>query len=159
MTPGTGRATRLPLFGIFLLALVLRLVGIGWGLPDLESHWLSYHPDEFTHVNAAGRVLLGSFNPHLWDYGTLTVYVHETLGVLRFAKGDDVTRVMRLAVTYEVGPHRLVCREIESKSAGSTTTLLMTPEVPGRVVFKQTTSKRDRAAVRIVEELVGFTKK
>ena len=61
---------------ILLLALALRLWGLGWGLPDSMHNW-SFHPDETILLNislpefgglnlAAGRLL-----PHFYHYGTL----------------------------------------------------------------------------------------
>jgi 4-amino-4-deoxy-L-arabinose transferase-like glycosyltransferase len=65
----------LPLFAVFILALVVRLVGLRWGLPNAER-WYSYHPDESTRQIVLGvfNVLQGDFNPHFFNYPSLTVY-------------------------------------------------------------------------------------
>lgn len=61
----------LPLI-IFLLAVGLRLVGIGWGLPN-DKHVQSYHPDEgFIWVNSQKiEPTKLSFTPGFYNYGTL----------------------------------------------------------------------------------------
>ena len=60
---------------MFLLALVVRFVGLGWGLPN-AGRWGSYHPDESVHqiVGAVDTVLRGDFNPHFFNYPSLCVY-------------------------------------------------------------------------------------
>lgn len=62
-------------FSIFLLALGVRVIGFGWGLPN-AGRWNSYHPDESTHqiVGAAVSVLRGDLNPHFFNYPSLSVY-------------------------------------------------------------------------------------
>ena len=66
--PSRGLRGRVPLLALFGLALVLRLVGIGFGLPAL------YHPDEPAYVLqalAAGRGLpngLTFADPPLFKY-------------------------------------------------------------------------------------------
>jgi UDP-N-acetylglucosamine transferase subunit ALG13 len=39
------------LFGVLALALILRLWGIGWGLPNGQTRSVSYHPDENTYLH------------------------------------------------------------------------------------------------------------
>ena len=57
---------------ICLLGLLLRLLGIDWGLPDPAVHWNSYHPDEFQLVEPAFTISHGlDFNPHNFIYGNL----------------------------------------------------------------------------------------
>lgn len=77
--------------GLFLFALLIRLLGIGWGLKN-DLHNASYHPDEPT-VLMFSRVIVpgqGQFMPapgqriqHFYSYGTLY------LSLLRVA--SDVT--------------------------------------------------------------------
>lgn len=55
--------------GITLLALAVRLVGIGYGLPD-HFHW-----DEPTVMNRVIRMGGGDLNPHFFYYPTLLMYV------------------------------------------------------------------------------------
>jgi len=61
------------IFGVslFLLALLLRLVGIGWGLPNEGHHW-SYHPDEpdIWIYSQSVKPAEGKFTPGFYNYGT-----------------------------------------------------------------------------------------
>lgn len=56
------------------VALVLRLIGITWGLPD-ASHLFSYHPDEFHSLRGAFSLAMGDANPHFFNYGSLYLYL------------------------------------------------------------------------------------
>ena len=58
-----------------LFALLVRALGLTWGLPN-ENRWYSYHPDESTRqiVGAVFSVLGGDFNPHFFNYPSLSVY-------------------------------------------------------------------------------------
>lgn len=66
----------LPIAAVFLLALVLRVCGLTWGVPS-AAHWYSYHPDEST-VQLPGAVynmiVSGELNPHFFAYPSLMVY-------------------------------------------------------------------------------------
>jgi len=53
-----------------LLALVARLVGIGWALPSV------YHVDEITLVRAAMGMRFGDLNPHFFDWPSLYKYLN-----------------------------------------------------------------------------------
>jgi len=53
--------------GLFALSLILRLLGIGWGLPD-ESRHQSLHPDEL--IIAGNAVFHPYFLPDFYNYGT-----------------------------------------------------------------------------------------
>lgn len=57
---------------VFAIALLLRLAGIGWGLPNEERHW-SYHPDEPVIYLYAQNVEPAKFDfePGFYNYGTL----------------------------------------------------------------------------------------
>ncbi|MBC8065494.1 MAG: glycosyltransferase family 39 protein [Chlorobia bacterium] len=60
----------LPLL-IFAIALGLRLIGIGWGLPN-EKHVQSYHPDE-GYIWVRSQLIEPAklnFTPHFYNYGT-----------------------------------------------------------------------------------------
>jgi hypothetical protein len=59
---------------VLAIALVLRLIGITWGLPD-ETHLFSYHPDEFHSLRGAISLALGDANPHFFNYGSLYLYL------------------------------------------------------------------------------------
>ena len=58
-----------------MLALAVRVVGLTWGLPNAERFY-SYHPDEspFQIVGAVFGLLQGDFNPHFFNYPSLTIY-------------------------------------------------------------------------------------
>ena len=71
-----------PLFGkclaplaIFALALLVRAIGLTWGLPNAQRFY-SYHPDESVNqiVGAVVNLLQGDFNPHFFNYPSLSVY-------------------------------------------------------------------------------------
>jgi len=57
---------------IFVFALLWRLIGINWGLPN-DLHAQSYHPDEPVNVLYAQQVDLskGDFEPGFYNYPTL----------------------------------------------------------------------------------------
>jgi hypothetical protein len=58
--------------GIFAFALLIRLIGIGWGLKN-DLHSQSYHPDEpviFAYSQAIEPTKL-SFTPGFYNYGTV----------------------------------------------------------------------------------------
>jgi hypothetical protein len=62
---------------LFGLALGVRLVGIGWSLPNAERHY-SYHPDEWLLLLASYFVVnpyAGEFLPGFYNYGTLPMYL------------------------------------------------------------------------------------
>lgn len=68
------RAWQLAVAGLFIVALSLRLWGIGFGLPHL------YHPDEWALVMPALRILqTGDLNPHRFVYGSLHIYALSLL--------------------------------------------------------------------------------
>jgi hypothetical protein len=62
--------------GIFLIAAVVRLIGIRWGLPD-ALHWYSYHPDEYQIFSSVANLdfFNGKFNPHFFNYPSLFIYL------------------------------------------------------------------------------------
>ena len=84
--PGKAMAT-----GLFLLALLIRLPGLGWGLKN-DLHNASYHPDEPVIFGASRAIVpgQGQFLPGFYNYGTLY------LTMLRVA--SDIT------TTYTGGP-------------------------------------------------------
>ena len=62
---------------LFGLAFGVRLVGIGWSLPNAERHY-SYHPDEWLLLLASYFVInpyAGEFLPGFYNYGTLPMYL------------------------------------------------------------------------------------
>ena len=66
----------LPLLGVLLLALALRVWGLGWGLPS-ATHYFSYHPDESMVLLHAMSMnpLRGELLPHFYNYGSLQLYL------------------------------------------------------------------------------------
>ena len=79
----------LPLLGVLLLALALRVWGLGWGLPS-ATHYFSYHPDESMILShAMGMNLLGGdWLPHFYNYGTLQLYLVNAANTLVFLFGN-----------------------------------------------------------------------
>lgn len=61
---------------LFSFALFLRLIGIGWGLPD-DLHNFSYHPDETVNVLVAQQIEPAKldFDPDFYNYGTVYLTV------------------------------------------------------------------------------------
>ncbi len=59
---------------ITALALLLRILGITWALPN-SFHLFSYHPDEIFVLRPALGMLQGDWNPHFFNYGTLYLYL------------------------------------------------------------------------------------
>lgn len=67
------------LAGILLTAFVLRILGLGWGLPYV------YHPDEPTHVGIVLNILkTGDFNPHWFKYPSFRVYASLPVAIVYF---------------------------------------------------------------------------
>ena len=72
---GRGSTTRRVLLLVLAAGAALRLIGIGWGLPDID-HLCSYHPDEAPLLaTVAGMAERGTWNPHFFNYGTLYIYL------------------------------------------------------------------------------------
>jgi len=75
---------------VMLLALVVRLYGLWWGLPDASHPTFSYHPDEMLHILAAQMLAKGDIiGKHFMYGGTLYfsilnayVYFGDLLGGL-----------------------------------------------------------------------------
>jgi hypothetical protein len=62
---------------LFALAFGVRLVGIGWSLPNAERYY-SYHPDEWLILLASYFAInpyAGEFLPGFYNYGTLPMYL------------------------------------------------------------------------------------
>jgi len=70
-------ASPLPLLGVLLLALALRVWGLTWGLPS-ATHYFSYHPDETVVLlksSVTMNVFAGHLLPHYYHYGSLQFYL------------------------------------------------------------------------------------
>ncbi len=75
MTTRSKPDPRLWLGLVLATGLVLRLLGVAWGLPD-NTHWYSYHPDEWQMVEGAiGLAVRGEANPRFFNYPSLTIYL------------------------------------------------------------------------------------
>lgn len=68
----TNRDPRVWGFGLFVVALLIRLIGIGWGLPN-ENRWQSLHPDEPLNLVVAQQIEPAQldFDPNFYNYPTL----------------------------------------------------------------------------------------
>ncbi len=73
------------------LAAAVRLVGLGWGVPNV-LHRFSYHPDEWQVVETALRMVRdGDINPHFFNYPSLQVNLAAALfRVLGVSEAGDV---------------------------------------------------------------------
>ncbi len=73
---------------IFLLALLARIIGFSWGLPN-AGRWGSYHPDESSRqiVSAVASVVGGDLNPHFFSYPSLPVYATSAIYLVMSALG------------------------------------------------------------------------
>lgn len=77
-----ARRVWFPLLVIVALAALLRIAGLGWGLPN-ATHIFSYHPDEYHSLRGAlSTVLAGDLNPHFFNYGSLYLYLVTVAVVL-----------------------------------------------------------------------------
>jgi len=67
----SSKALWAALSALFVLALVARVWGVRFGLPDYV-----YHPDEHALVERATAILrTGDYNPHWFNYPTLYIYI------------------------------------------------------------------------------------
>ena len=75
-----AQASRLPLLMIVALALVLRVIGLGWALPN-AGRLFSYHPDESVVTGASLAVNPFAFqlDPHFYNYGSLSLLLNSAL--------------------------------------------------------------------------------
>jgi hypothetical protein len=66
-----GRAAWLVILALFLVALLLRVWGARFGLPEYV-----YHPDEHAIVDRAASILrTGDYSPHWFNYPSVYIYV------------------------------------------------------------------------------------
>ncbi len=74
--------------GLFVLALVIRMVGIDWGLPGAERHH-SYHPDEEIVLIYSQRVEPAKlqFTPGFYNYGTFFLTLNRVASDMVVAYG------------------------------------------------------------------------
>ena len=115
-------APSLLLASILLVALGLRLWGIGFGLPNL------YHPDEdAVLIPAITIVKTGDLEPTRMEYGTLHIYVLTAVSVVVFlisARNGYITTPEQLAV-FERGTYPAVYAHPEYFLAARATSALI----------------------------------
>jgi hypothetical protein len=87
--------------GLFALALALRILGIGWGLPSEQRHW-SLHPDEPVVLAAASRLepWAGKLDPGFYNYGTLPLTLFRLASAGAGGEGWEGQRGMLLAARF-----------------------------------------------------------
>ncbi|MCX6375651.1 MAG: glycosyltransferase family 39 protein [Armatimonadetes bacterium] len=99
------------ILAIMVLAVVLRVWGISWGLPT-ERHYFSYHPVETTVLLAALRVnfFQGALDPGFYNYGTLFIYLvnlsvvaGSVFGLINVPSGDIFSKIGEFAKFYLAG--------------------------------------------------------
>jgi hypothetical protein len=79
----------LPLIATLLLAALLRVWGLTWGLPS-ATHYYSYHTDETVVLQAAMfnmNLFAGHLLPHFYNYGSLQLYLVNIANSLAFVFG------------------------------------------------------------------------
>lgn len=109
---------------LFVGALVWRLWGLGWGLPDAH-HWYSYHPDE--RQLAAAVLSLNflnlQFNPHFFNYPSLDIYLSHLVWQLAMMLGmvSWPQQVPRWQVLHDV----LLCSRLVAATTGALTVPLV----------------------------------
>jgi len=74
---------------LFAIAFLIRLLGIGWGLPSAERHW-SLHPDEPVVLAAANRLepWAAKLDPGFYNYGTFPLALFRVAGAIWPGGGD-----------------------------------------------------------------------
>ena len=102
---GKKRSWRFEWVGVGAMAaaaLVLRLAGIWWGLPN-SQHYFSYHPDEIFLLMPSFGFAQGDWNPHFFNYGTLYIYLVGIPAVIFGIVPDSVPFPQGLAPLYLTG--------------------------------------------------------
>src|SRR5262245_14060519 len=82
-----------PLAGIVALAAALRIVGIGFGLPDPHAR-----PDEQLAVDYAASIAAGDPNPHFFHWPSLTLYLFAAAFAAARAAGSGLSDEGRVLV-------------------------------------------------------------
>jgi hypothetical protein len=97
--------------GIMILAVAIRVWGIGWGLPTAK-HFYSYHPDENIVFSAALNINLldGQLDPKFFNYGSLYLYLVSIglvlasgSGFVNLGKGDMAANIAEISKMYLTG--------------------------------------------------------
>ncbi len=121
----TRRRTLLLGLGVFVFALLVRLVGIGWGLPNDQRNF-SLHPDEpvvFLYSQQIEPAKL-DFTPGFYNYGTLYLTVLRVATDMADTYGAGPVGNSEDAYWQAVGRYTLVGRVI-SVAAGAATALFV----------------------------------
>lgn len=81
---------------VLLVALGVRLWGIGWGLPS-STHYFSYHPDESRVMQVVLGLdwLHGSLLPHFYRYGSLQIYLVSFFDTAAYVFGNVAVKDLR----------------------------------------------------------------
>lgn len=105
------RTTALVLIAIIILAALLRIWGLHWGLPS-SRHYFSYHPDETVTLFPALKVDFFNcqLNPGFYNYGSLFIYLTNLaivagslFGSINLSKGDIFSAIGEFAKLYLAG--------------------------------------------------------
>ena len=134
------------ILAVLLLAVLARLPGLTWGIPDLVTKTASYHPDEGALVGRAGfMVWTGQLVPLVWLYGSLIFYVYAAafwiFGKLGLASGSEDYFLIARSITVAFGVASvwvvwLVGRRFFGARAGLTAACLLAL-MPGHVLQSQ----------------------
>lgn len=110
---------------VFVVALVVRLIGITWGLPN-EDRWHSLHPDEPVIFAYSQQIepTQGDFAPGFYNYGTFYLTLLRVTTDMADAYGLGPTANTEEAALMAVGRFHLVGRVL-SAIAGAVTVWLV----------------------------------
>lgn len=116
-----GRKTLLLGVSVFLFAFLVRLVGIGWGLPTRE-HWVSLHPDEFVVWSAAQQIEPAKldFDPGFYNYGTLYLSLLKVAGTVRAAYAGQPAADDPAAPWLAIGADQMAGRLLSAAAGAGT---------------------------------------
>lgn len=105
--------------GVFVVALGLRLIGIGWGLPS-EDKYFSYHPDEdfIQQVSEQVKPFQGKMAPGFYNYGTLYLSVLSVASDIVDTYSGATAEELK-ARSPEVRKNRMLAGRVISSLAGA----------------------------------------
>lgn len=113
--------------GLFLASFLLRLVGIGWGLPN-DLHNQSYHPDETINYGVSQSIDISHGqlvpNPHFYNYGTAYFIAENFAGKIVDAYGGAPTGQTAKDLWQAVG-RTILAGRILSVLAGAGTVVVL----------------------------------
>ncbi len=110
---------------LFVIALMVRIVGINWGLPS-PSRWSPYHPDEWQTFTSVAQLdfFNGDFNPNFFNYPSLYLYLAYIAHTL--AAGLGWTQPISNANAVWALPHDIIlCARVVSAILGALTVPLV----------------------------------